>query len=510
MIVITHAAFDVNRHHSLMRLMAQLRTEAPKIPVYIQRDEKRQGSLWCFLEGMKTALEMFPFETHFTLLQDDVEICRDFGEILQATIDARPTDIVDGFVNHMAMARERVPTCWYSTPDGATGVCLTFPRKLLVEHLLWRRQHPELGDYPNDAGVNLWAVMTKRLIYKTAWSLVQHDDRLHSLDGHDAQDGHERRGLHFVDGIRSGVCADVRNFLGRTYTANEEISPGKRQGCVYVGPTYTSNVFDVVRRLDPKHWDLDAMYHAYCPVPESGAPRVTIVVPVYRESEEIMRLTRPSREAVMQDLEAHGIESVMLVPPGDSHVDRMRQRATHHALKHGATHILWWDADIECLDPTTVRKFIVSGHDIVAGACPFKDDTGRVVCNLLPSTIEAIKRGEGFSTLPGGFVEVLHAGSGFMMMSRKATLALMQAHPERAHLSRSPGDFMEPLFAIWDGEVEPNKPLMERMFLSEDWNLSRLWQELGGKVYVHAPSRFKHYGTYGFEGSFEEGFGLVR
>jgi hypothetical protein len=47
------------------------------------------------------------------------------------------------------------------------------------------------------------------------------------------------------------------------------------------------------------------------------------------------------------------------------------------------------------------------------------------------------------------------------------------------------------------------------MFLTEDWNISRLWQELGGKVYVHAPSRFRHFGLHGYEGSFAESFGLA-
>lgn len=510
-IVITHAAFSVERRLSLASLLHQLRLHAPTLPVLVQNDEEAKGSLWCWRQAHESALRLYLDATHTIWLPDDAVICDDFGKIIEACIQARPGEVFDCFVNHPALRKGHINTCWYSTADGYTGVGGVMPRALLEEHLRWRDRRPELGSYANDAGVNLWAADTGRLIYKTAWSLVQHDTSVASLDGHDEQasDGHERVGMHPVMQARAGVASDVMNFLARTYLAPEAHMPGRATGCTRLPLTYKSNVFDLVRRVRPARWNIDAMYQACEPTPEGGKARVVIVVPVYRESEEIMRLTRPSRDAVMEDLETHGVECIVWTPPGDSHVDRMRQRATHGALKMGATHILWWDADIECLDPKTVRRMLVSGHDIVAGAVPFKNDSRRVVCNLWPKDAGALLQGGELPTLPGGYVEVMHAGSGFMLISRHAILELMMAYPERSHLSRSPGDRLEPLWAIWDAQVGgPADNIWERTFLTEDWNICRLWQEIGGKVYVHTPSRFKHYGTHGFEGSFAESFGL--
>jgi len=444
-------------------------------------------------------------------------VCRDFGLILHHAIKARPDDVFDCNVNHSLLLRHRVKTPWYSTPDGFLGFGGVFPRAELEAHLRWRDERPELGDYTNDGGVNLWAADTGRLIYKTAWTLVRHDLTVPSLDGHDGQaaEGHIRDGLHWVDDARVGVREDKMNFLIRSFMASDEENPGFARAATALPRTYATNVFDIVRRLRPEHWHVDAMYAAYEPPPERGE-RIIIVVPRYHEDSAIVEATDPSREAVLEDLHAHGIEAIVVKPPGESHVDRMRQRATHLALKMGATRLLWWDADIRCLTPECVRAMLASGHDVVAGACPFRDGTGRVVCNLLPETEVALRERQGELSLDGGCIEVMHAGTGFMMVSRKALTSLMEAYPDRLHLSRGKGDEGEPLWALWDanmvGAEYPDdwaKTVRSRAFETEDWFFCRLWQEQGGKVYVYVPARFTHIGTHEYEGSFEQQWGLV-
>jgi hypothetical protein len=513
-IVIIHAAFDEARRQSLTRLVSQLRLEAPGIPFLIAEDHERIGCLRNWRRGMEMGLESGA--THIVSLPDDAIICEDFGVIIQACIEARPDDILEGYVNHVALRHGILPTCWYSTSDGFTGVCGVLPRDLLARHLSWRDSLPELGDYPNDAGVNLWAIASGRLIYKTAWSLVQHDQRLPSLVGNQEQadEGHVRDGLRPVANVRHGVQTDVRNFLGRTFMASEGAVPGRKLSCLDLGPTYKSNMFDAVRLLPPATWDLYRTYRA-CHPPIAGE-HVVIVVPVYHEPEAILRKTRPSREAVKALLEEAGVMCTIFEMPGDSHVDRMRQRATHQALRAGATRLLWWDADLEARDPSCVLTMLRSGHDVVAGACPFKDTSGKVVCNIREQD-ERVFRGEpGTVDLVDGMLEVQDAGTGFMMVSRAALLRMFQAYPERCHLSRSIGDRGEPLWAIWDAAVLGAETgswaemLASRVFATEDYHFCRLWQQLGGKVYVHVPSTFRHYGLHGFEGSFEAQWGLTR
>lgn len=271
--------------------------------------------------------------------------------------------------------------------------------------------------------------------------------------------------------------------------------------------------FAMVRDTPPSEWDLDAMYRA-CHAPIEAEQHVVIVVPEYHEDSYIARVTNPSREAVADDLKAHGIACSFMTPPPDSHVDRMRQRATHQALKHGATHMLWWDLDIECMNPTTVRAMMVTGHDVVAGACPFKNMSGRVVCNVRPEDEMRFRAKSGTVDLPGGCIEVHDAGTGFMMVTRKTLLSMMQHYNELVYLSRGEGDRDEPLWALWDAslvgaECETwTETLASRGFDTEDYYFCRLWQAMGGKVHIFVPATFRHWGLHPFEGSFVKQWGL--
>jgi predicted O-methyltransferase YrrM len=249
-------------------------------------------------------------------------------------------------------------------------------------------------------------------------------------------------------------------------------------------------------------WDIEAMYDAVRGEPVSATPCVHMIVPSYREGYDIVKRTEASRAAIIQDLNDHGLDAMRTDIDGDSLVQRMRQRAMHVFLKSPATHLLWCDLDIEALDPTCVRKMLKSGHDIVAGACPFKNMDRRVVCNFLPDMASRLVEGATFD-LPHGCLEVQDAGTGFQLVSRKAIVAMMQAHPELLHWSRSASDLGEPLWALYDTGV------VDGTYESEDFMFCRYWQKLGGKVYVYVPATFRHYGTHGFEASLLDQLGLV-
>ncbi len=246
--------------------------------------------------------------------------------------------------------------------------------------------------------------------------------------------------------------------------------------------------------------ELTAMYDAYRGEPVSATPCVHMIVPSYREGHDIAKLTERSRVAIIEDLNAHGIDACRSDIDGDSLVQRMRQRAMHLFLKGTATHLLWTDLDIEARDPTCVRAMLRSGHDIVGGACPFKSIEPKVVCNFLPTMAQQLDVPK--LDLPGGCLEVHDVGTGFQLVSRAAILKLMAAHPELLHWSRSASDYNEPLFALYDTGV------VDGCYESEDFLFCRYWQRLGGKVYVFVPATFRHYGTHGFEASLMDQLGL--
>lgn len=494
-IAITHAAFDERRQRLLERLVSQLRVEAPDIDFEITPDADRNGSLWCWRVAMLGVLCRQP--SHIIWLPDDAIVCRDFGRLIRACIEARPYDVFDCFVNHSDA--EALPTQWYTTPDGGyVGMGGVMPRSLLEEHLAWRDRVELRDTYSNDGGVNLWAMATGRRIYKTSRTLVQHDVTVPSIDGND--DHGFRQGLRWVDDEREGIMLEVGNFLGRTYAAPEEHLPGARTSVTELGRTYTGNHWAMVKELPPSEWRLDDMYRIDRQGELVSETRiVAIITPTYRELYSIVSSTEPSRQAVEADLHDYWIGTARITVKDDALVARMRQRAVHAFLCSSATHMLFWDADIECLTPMCVREMLMREKGVIAGACPFKQEGGRVVCNLRPKDIES-----GELEVIGGCLPVQDAGTGFMLVSREALYRLMRAHPELLHESKNLADYGAPMWALFDTAV------IDGVYQSEDYYFCRLWQQLGETVYVYVPAKFKHYGIHGFSGSLEEQWGLAK
>lgn len=266
------------------------------------------------------------------------------------------------------------------------------------------------------------------------------------------------------------------------------------------GEELYADFWEHLGHVEPKDWDLEGFYQRVRRgQPVSEKPCVAIIVPTYRETEAIAKRGRQSRNEVRSDLAAHGIASIVGGIDGDSLVCRMRQRSCHLFLSSPATHMLFWDADLECMTPECVREMLATGHDVIAAACPFKDTSGRTVHNLFPGDDgKPIERDEH------GCVEVQDAGTGFMMVSRKALIAMQKAHPERMHMSISrSNDRGAPLWALFDTGV------IDGFYQSEDYMFCHLWQQLGGSVYVWPKAVFKHWGEFGFEASFEKQYGLT-
>ncbi len=297
--------------------------------------------------------------------------------------------------------------------------------------------------------------------------------------------------------LASGRARRVAEFIG----AEKPLGIGVAE--VVETPLVTAPADPWSYLRSPGPWtaeSIEAMYTARRGEPVSEAPLVHMIVPSYRESYDIVKLCDPSRQAIIKDLNDHGMNVCRSDIDGDSLVQRMRQRAMHLFLKGTATHLLWCDLDIEARDPTCVRKMLMSGYDIVGGACPFKNITPNVVCNFLPSMAQTLDVAQ--LELPHGCLEVHDVGTGFQLVSRRAILQMMAAHPELLHWSRSHSDYGEPLFALYDTGV------VDGTYESEDFLFCRYWQRLGGKVYVYVPASFRHYGTHGFEASIMEKLGL--
>lgn len=245
----------------------------------------------------------------------------------------------------------------------------------------------------------------------------------------------------------------------------------------------------------PAPWDVEAMFTAKRGEPVSTLPYVMLATPAYNPPcLEFLH----ARERVTNDLASSGYGVTVVTSPGDSLVMRGRHSLMHEFLKSPCTHLVFWDVDIEPKDPSIVREMLETQHHIVGGACPFRGETGRVVCNIR----QVDKDRAQIDTDDRGCAEVSEVGTGFLLMSREAIVKLCEAYPELMYFADLPGGYGEPHWALFD------TALVERRFLSEDYFFCKLWRDLGGRVHVYVPFEARHWGRKGYEASFRGALGM--
>jgi hypothetical protein len=236
-------------------------------------------------------------------------------------------------------------------------------------------------------------------------------------------------------------------------------------------------------------------YDAHRGAPVALTPHVMLATPAY--SPPCLEFLN-SRAAVTDDLIRNSINVTQLTTPGDSLVMRGRHVIMHEFLKSEATHLLFWDVDIVPLDPHVVAQMVATGHEIIGGACPFRGETGQVVCNIR----QVDKDRKLLDTDDTSSVIVNEVGTGFMLIARTAIEALCDAHPELLYFADLPGEYGNPMWALFDTKIQ------DKRFLSEDYFFCQLWRELGESVYVYVPFAAEHWGRKGFRATFMGALGM--
>lgn len=235
----------------------------------------------------------------------------------------------------------------------------------------------------------------------------------------------------------------------------------------------------------------------------SETPRVLILVPAYNASEPHQRA---SVNATMLDLRENGIEADYCETSGDSLVTRGRHCLVHLFMCSQATHLLQWDADVEMVDPTAVRKMVASGHDVVGCAYPWRDGSGRVVCNPLRDGVGPDGRA-GARIDVHNCMPVAEIGTGFLMTSRKVITDLMSRHPELLYEADLSDYLGCPMWALFDAYLE-TKPNGRKRYASEDWRFCSLARAAGHAVNVYYPPILRHWGKVAHEGHITKAWDL--
>ena len=179
------------------------------------------------------------------------------------------------------------------------------------------------------------------------------------------------------------------------------------------------------------------------------------------------------------------------------------------------THLLFIDADIG-FQPHNIERLIRADKDIACGIYPRK-------CIHWNQVIDAVKKnpnitedeisykGLGYNLnfenpqnikLQGGFVEVMEAATGMMLIKRDVFQKMKKAYPNRKYKSdqivngaRYRSDNCYDLFGV--GKIDWDE---EERYLSEDYYFSRLWSKIGGKIYADVASPLVHQGNMHFKG----------
>ncbi len=172
-------------------------------------------------------------------------------------------------------------------------------------------------------------------------------------------------------------------------------------------------------------------------------------------------------------------------------------------LKTDGTHLLFWDADIECMDPSSARAMLETGKELVGGAYPFRDGSGGVVANLLASDRER----KSVDVRPDGTIPVSEVGTGFLMVRRDVIIDMQKRHPELLYEADMQGYRGCPMWALFDVALEPTQDGRKR-YASEDWRFCSLARDAGHEVSVYYPPKFNHWGKKGFDGHCTKAWGM--
>lgn len=220
----------------------------------------------------------------------------------------------------------------------------------------------------------------------------------------------------------------------------------------------------------------------------------------------------------------YGIELRQFYLFNESLIQRGRNYCVHEFMKSDSTHFLFVDADIGFNADDVIGMLAMqddeSPYDILAGPYPKKNiswekikhavDKGVADANpeelakYVGDYVFNMPPGKGDMTFQEFFsapVEVLEAGTGFMMIRRKTFEKFKEAYPQQEytpdHIRSSSFDGSENIVAYFDCVIEPET----KRYLSEDYMFCQWCRKIGLKTYLCTWMQLSHIGTYVFSGS---------
>jgi len=212
----------------------------------------------------------------------------------------------------------------------------------------------------------------------------------------------------------------------------------------------------------------------------------------------------------LKDVMAHyNIAFSYLFMTSESLITRARNILCDHFLNiKDATHLLFIDADIE-FNALDILKLIESDKDIIG--CPYPHKT-----ILWDKVAESAKKGiidpeilrkssthhvfndleaEGGAGASADIKEVFEIGTGIMLIKRHVFERIQQSDPSNVVYFDDPKNLTtnSKYYCFFDTLKENHR------YYSEDYMFCNSWKRLGGRIYLLANAKTKHWGTYAYE-----------
>lgn len=210
----------------------------------------------------------------------------------------------------------------------------------------------------------------------------------------------------------------------------------------------------------------------------------------------------------------NGFKLKVLFKDGDALITRARASLISQFLDDAsATHLLFIDADIG-FEPDQVLRLIECGADMCAAIYPIK----RIDWDRVRQTVQTAHPNPAAAALKyvfevddpnaviahGGFAKVRYAGTGFLMIRRRA-LERMCAHYPQLRFQRDhsvdAAAASANRFALFECMIAE-----DGTYLSEDFAFCRRWTDMGGEIWADLKSQLTHVGPVAFYGDLSSQF----
>jgi len=217
---------------------------------------------------------------------------------------------------------------------------------------------------------------------------------------------------------------------------------------------------------------------------------------------------------------AEGMPVNFMFRVGDSLVTRVRNHCVAMFLSDPQwTHLMWVDADIG-FAPEAMFRLLLSDYDVAAGIYPLKrenwpaeglpagmteHDFRASFTHYTVNTGQASDPNIPLHVQPDGFMKVREAPTGFMLIKRRVFDRMIAAFPDlRFTPDMQDAEAGDVYYRFFDVMMDSESG----RYLSEDYGFCRLWERLGGEIFVDANSNLSHQGGKIYRGNFAES--LVR